>query len=106
MPSKYLPAGGTISVRVVRQSHDHVVFEISDTGPGIPPEHAAKIFDRFYRVDKARTGNGSGAGLGLSIAQWAVQAHGGTIELQTGPGVAGCTFQIGLLHRRASGGSC
>jgi signal transduction histidine kinase len=92
---KYSPAGGTISVRVVRRSDDGVVFKISDDGPGISAEHAAKIFDRFYRVDKARTGNGSGAGLGLSIAQWAVQAHGGTIELLTAPG-AGCTFQIGL----------
>jgi len=91
---KYMPAGGTISVRVVRETADRVRLDISDTGPGIPPEHAARIFDRFYRVDQTRAGNGSGAGLGLSIAQWAVRMHGGEIQLKSS--AAGCLFQIRL----------
>jgi signal transduction histidine kinase len=92
---KYSPAGGTSSVRVVREMDDSVRFEIADGGPGIAPEHAAKIFDRFYRVDKSRSSNASGAGLGLSIAQWSVQVHHGEIQLKSVPG-GGCTFQIRL----------
>jgi heavy metal sensor kinase len=92
---KYSPAGGTIFVRVVREMDDGVRFEIADGGPGIPPEHAAKIFDRFYRVDKSRSSNASGAGLGLSIAQWSVQVNDGEIQLKSAPG-GGCTFQIRL----------
>jgi heavy metal sensor kinase len=91
---KYTPAGGAISVRVVREMDGRVRVEIADTGPGIPAEHATRIFDRFYRVDQARTGNGSGAGLGLSIAQWAVQMNGGEIQLKSSP--IGCVFQIRL----------
>jgi heavy metal sensor kinase len=91
---KYTPTGGAISVRIVRERDERVRLEIADTGPGIPPEHAARIFDRFYRVDQARTGNGSGAGLGLSIAQWAVHMHGGEIQLKTS--TDGCLFQIWL----------
>ncbi len=92
---KYSPAGGTISVRVIREIDGHVRFEIADEGSGIPPEHAARIFDRFYRVDKGRSSNVSGAGLGLSIAQWSVQMHDGEIQQKSVPG-AGCTFQIRL----------
>jgi signal transduction histidine kinase len=97
---KYTPAGGSISVRVVREMDERVRLEIADTGPGIPPEHAARIFDRFYRVDQARTGNESGAGLGLSIAQWAVQMHGGEIKLKSSN--TGCVFQIWLPAGRHS----
>lgn len=97
---KYTPTGGTILVRVGRSKGDQVRLEVVDTGPGIPPEHAARIFDRFYRVDHARTGNGSGVGLGLSIAQWAVQMHDGEIRLVSSD--AGCMFQILLpAGRRA-----
>ena len=66
-----------------------------DAGPGIPPEHAEKIFDRFYRVDKARSRAEGGAGLGLSIAQWSVSAHGGTVELDRNV-ASGCAFVIHL----------
>lgn len=92
---KYSPAGGTIRVRVVPEIGNHLRFEIADEGPGISSEHAARIFDRFYRVDEGRSGDGSGAGLGLSIAQWSVQVHDGEIQLKSVPG-AGCTFQIRL----------
>lgn len=80
--------------------------QIIDNGPGIPPEHIAHLFDRFYQVDKARTRQEldlmnddkeapSGAGLGLAIAQWIVHAHGGEISLQSEPG-KGSTFEVSL----------
>jgi signal transduction histidine kinase len=92
---KYSPPGGTISVGVQYEPEGSIRLNVADRGPGIPAEHAAKIFDRFYRVDESRSREAGGAGLGLSIAQWAVRVHGGTIQLLTAPG-AGCTFQISL----------
>jgi heavy metal sensor kinase len=92
---KYSPAGGTIWVRLRSQGGEKVEVEIADSGPGIPPEHRTKVFDRFYRVEEARSREGGGAGLGLSIAKWAIQAHGGAISLKptTAPG---CSFLIQL----------
>ncbi len=95
---KYSPSGGTIRVRVVSEVDGSVRFEIADTGPGISPEHASKIFDRFYRIDGARSQNAGGAGLGLSIAKWAVQAHQGEIQLKNAD--EGCLFQIRLPAAR------
>jgi len=92
---KYSPVGGTISVGVQHEPRGGVRLNVVDSGPGIAPEHAAKIFDRFYRVDESRARDAGGAGLGLSIAQWAVRVHGGDIHLQTTQG-SGCTFQIWL----------
>jgi heavy metal sensor kinase len=92
---KHSPVGGDISVRVYREPGGNVGLEVADSGPGIAPEHSAKIFDRFYRVDQSRSREDGGAGLGLSIAQWAVRAHGGRIQLLTTPDT-GCTFQIFL----------
>ena len=69
------------------------MVEITDSGPGIPPEHAPRVFDRFYRVDQSRSREGGGTGLGLSIARWAVEVNGGTIGLR-GSSEAGSTFQI------------
>ncbi len=91
---KYSPAGGKIRVQV-HAANGNAVVEILDSGPGIPPEHAQKVFERFYRVDKARSRAEGGAGLGLSIVQWAVSAHGGKVELKqdTAPG---CAFLIHL----------
>jgi len=91
---KYSPAGSTISVGV-RRDGTYVFVEVADMGCGIPPEHITKIFDRFYRVDKARSRDAGGAGLGLSIAKWAVQAHGGEITVDNNLD-GGCTFQIQL----------
>jgi len=98
---KYSPAGEVISVDVHRQESDEVVIEISDKGPGIPIEDQAKIFDRFYRVDKARWRESGGAGLGLAIAKWAVDAHGGSIDLVSRID-EGATFRIILPAARGA----
>ena len=65
------------------------------SGPGIAPEHHQKIFDRFYRVDKARSRAEGGSGLGLAIAKWSVRHQGGRIELESQLG-KGSTFRIVL----------
>jgi heavy metal sensor kinase len=92
---KYSPEGETISVVVRSAPGNLVVVEIQDHGPGIPPEDQPKVFDRFYRVDRARWRESGGAGLGLSIVKWAVEAHGGTVTLESGPS-DGATFRITL----------
>jgi signal transduction histidine kinase len=82
---KYTPPGGTVTVRSGRRGRAAVV-QVTDTGAGIPPEHLPRVFDRFYRVDRARTREQGGTGLGLSIAKSIVAAHGGRIELDSAPG--------------------
>jgi heavy metal sensor kinase len=88
---KYSPVGGTIHVRVYGEQAGIIRLEVVDSGPGIAPEHADKIFNRFYRVDNSRSRQAGGTGLGLAIAQWAVRVHGGDIQLISAPG-SGCTF--------------
>ena len=89
---KYSPEGGRIEVRA--GASDGAAFvDVQDSGPGIPVEHRSHVFERFYRVDKARARGEGGAGLGLSISQWAVEANGGRIELQCNNG-PGCTFRM------------
>jgi heavy metal sensor kinase len=92
---KFTPAGGAISLTVSRDADAKALLTITDNGPGIPLEHWMLVFDRFYRVDPARAGENKGAGLGLSIARWAVQSHNGEIALTNAPG-GGCTFWIRL----------
>jgi heavy metal sensor kinase len=79
---KYSPAGSTIRLSLLAaDGSGSVQLDIEDEGPGIPEDKALRVFDRFYRVDEGRTRDAGGAGLGLSIAKWAVEAHGGTINL-------------------------
>jgi heavy metal sensor kinase len=94
---KFSPHNGDISVTTTQQGHD-VRIRIADSGPGVAEEDRGKIFQRFYRADKSRSSDSGGAGLGLSIAQWAVQAHGGKITVESGSG--GCIFQIAIPGRR------
>ena len=77
---KYTPKGGTIEVSVEANTHAARVT-VQDTGIGIPAEHLPRVFDRFYRVDKARSQDQGGTGLGLTIARSIVLAHGGKMEL-------------------------
>lgn len=80
---KFTPAGGRVTISA--EPEDNVVrFMVEDTGPGIPQEHLARIFDRFYRV--VRKDQTSGAGLGLAIAKEIVHAHGGEISVQSTEG--------------------
>jgi len=90
---KYSPAESSIVLRVYRGEGKTAILEVIDEGPGIPAEHQPYVFDRFYRVDKARTRDWGGAGLGLSIARWAVEAHGGQISLLHHNG-KGTTFRV------------
>ncbi len=79
---KYTPAGGQVSVSAGRTWQEITVL-ISDTGPGIPAEHLPYLFERFYRVDSARTRDTGGFGLGLAISQAIVQAHSGQITVDS-----------------------
>ena len=91
---KYTLSGGEVSLRLARQN-GYAEIVVRDTGIGIPLADQPHVFDRFYRVDKARSRALGGAGLGLSIVQWIVDAHGGKIAVQSAPG-KGSTFTIKL----------
>jgi heavy metal sensor kinase len=97
---KYTPEAGTIEVGIADKDEQAVVT-IRDTGIGIPPEDLPRVFDRFYRVDKARSRDAGGSGLGLSIARSIVAAHGGRIELTSTPG-RGTTCTVILPSRQES----
>ena len=75
---KYSPEGGTITFKV-KEKEDYIEISVSDQGLGIPKENLEKIFERFYRVDKARTRQMGGTGLGLAIAKEMISAHGGDV---------------------------
>ena len=95
---KYTPDGGTISVDA-GVTGKNAWIEVSDTGIGIPAKDRERIFDRFYRVDKARSREKGGTGLGLSIAKEIVLRHHGTISLASHDG-PGCTVRIVLPIRQ------
>lgn len=111
---KYTPSGGTVTLRAVTRASPRApasgsrtgeaaqkaqapvaLISVEDTGPGIPPEHLPHIFDRFYRVDAGRSRDAGGVGLGLNIAKWAAEAHGGTITVQSEVG-KGSVFTVQL----------
>jgi heavy metal sensor kinase len=91
---KYTPPGGHVTLRAGKEERG-VWVAISDTGPGIPAEHLPHLFERFYRVEKARSRESGGAGLGLAIAYEIARWHGGTIEAQNEPG-HGTIFTVHL----------
>jgi len=92
---KYSPKNTRIVVRIGFSAPSQASMDITDEGPGIPYEHQPYVFDRFYRVDQARTREWGGAGLGLAITRWAVEAHGGKIDLASKHGL-GTTFHVCL----------
>jgi signal transduction histidine kinase len=79
---KFTPEGGSIRIRV-EKDRDFVKVKVVDTGMGIPKEEQENIFKRFYRVDKSRSKETGGVGLGLSIAEWIANAHHGRIEVDS-----------------------
>jgi heavy metal sensor kinase len=95
---RYSNEGTAIDLRVKPREKTAVV-EVIDQGPGIAPEHRQKIFERFYRVDKARSRASGGAGLGLSIARWAVERQGAHIELESELG-RGSLFRIVIPNEK------
>ena len=94
---KYSDPGATVTVRAAA-SDTGCELAVIDTGCGIAAEHLPRLFERFYRVDKARSRTLGGTGLGLAIVKHIAQAHGGSIAVESTPG-AGSTFTIGLPRR-------
>ena len=91
---KYTPSPGTIQLSL-SQLENQAVVTVRDSGVGIAADEQSKIFERFYRVDKARSRDLGGAGLGLAIAQWIVQQHRGAIGVESSPG-QGSVFRVKL----------
>jgi two-component system, OmpR family, sensor kinase len=94
----HTPPGTPVTV-TVGSSDGQAVLAVTDAGPGLSEQEAARVFERFYRADPSRTRSGGGTGLGLSIVAALVAAHGGTVDVETEPG-RGSTFRVRLpLHR-------
>jgi signal transduction histidine kinase len=83
--AKYTRRGGSVRVRLAYENH-FAIASVSDTGIGIGQQDVPRVFDRFWRADKARSREEGGAGLGLSIAKWIVDAHRGSISVRSEPG--------------------
>lgn len=92
---KHAPKGSTVTLAAAHVSADRVRLSVTDEGPGITTEEAARVFERFYQSDGARAGGGTG--LGLAIAKEIVEAHGSVIEVDSTPG-EGTTFGFTLLE--------
>jgi heavy metal sensor kinase len=91
---RYSPAGENVTVRVSK-SPPWIEIQVIDTGGGIAPEHLPHLFERFYRVDKARSRTHGGSGLGLSIVKALIEAHGGSVSVESAVG-KGSTFTVRL----------
>ena len=92
---KYSPAGSTVAGRLRGDATTSSSISVRDQGPGIPREHLPRLFERFYRVDKARSRDLGGTGLGLAIVKHIAQAHGGRVSVDSALG-EGSTFRIHL----------
>lgn len=91
---QHSPAGGTVRVSLERRGRE-IQLSVQDNGPGIPAEQQARIFERFHRLDPARSRPQGGTGLGLAIAQAIARRHGGVISLESQPG-KGSLFRVQL----------
>jgi two-component system, OmpR family, sensor kinase len=90
----HTPPGAPVRVSVLAREGEAVV-EVADSGPGLTPEHAARVFERFFRADPSRARSSGGSGLGLSIVSAITEAHGGRTEVESVPG-RGSTFRVFL----------
>lgn len=95
---KYTPEGGSVGA-AVKYAQGKAVVEVSDTGIGIDKKDMPFVFERFYRADRARSRESGGQGLGLSIAKWIIEEHGGKIEVSSEPG-KGSVFSILLPEKK------
>jgi signal transduction histidine kinase len=95
---KYTPAAGQIRIRV-SESPTAAMIDVTDTGPGVPPDLKARIFDRYNRSDR-RSGDIGGTGLGLSISKAAIEMNGGRLTLES-TSAAGSRFRISLPRATA-----
>jgi two-component system OmpR family sensor kinase len=92
----HTPAGSPVEVRARTARPNgvaHALVEVADHGPGLSPEQAERVFERFYRADPARSHADGGSGLGLAIVAALVAAHGGTVEVASTPG-RGARFRV------------
>ncbi len=101
--TRYSRADGEVHV-AARSSGDMVVFEVIDSGPGIAEENASRVFERFYRADGSRSAHDGGAGLGLAIARWIVDLHGGRIHAERAE-PHGCRMVVELPKASLTNGS-
>ena len=92
---KFTPGGGRVTM-TLRETSDGVMLRVADTGPGIPAEHLAHVFERFYQVDESLTRAEAGTGIGLALVQELVTLHGGTIEVSSGDLAPGAVFTVML----------
>ena len=97
---KYTPPGGSVHIRAAAVGGQGIL-EVADTGIGIPAESVPLVFERFYRVDRDRSAEEGGAGLGLSIVRSICAAHGGRVEVESSPG-SGSRFRV-ILPLAANG---
>ena len=100
---KYSDEGGSVEIGAT-EDDGRVVIEVRDHGIGIPTKDLERIFERFYRVDKARSRATGGTGLGLSIVRHVAQAHGGDVSVESREGV-GSTFRIAMPAAGAADGN-
>jgi two-component system OmpR family sensor kinase len=91
---QHTPASADVTVRVGTDGDD-AVLEVADKGPGMSQQDALRVFERFYRADSSRARASGGIGLGLSIVDSLVHAHGGVVTVTTAPG-EGCCFRVTL----------
>jgi signal transduction histidine kinase len=91
---KFTPDEGRVVIRVARDG-GHARIDVEDTGMGLSPEDARRVFERFFRADASRSSATEGAGLGLSLVQWIAEQHGGAVSVRSRPG-EGSTFTVTL----------
>lgn len=99
---KFTHRGGTVTIRALAESGDFVVIQVIDTGPGIPKSEIPRLGERFYRVDKTRSREAGGAGLGLSIVRHLLKAHQGRMEIESAVGT-GTTVSLYLPVEKGLG---